>query len=314
MQISGLKEITRIINKGHYRVMPLVGKTPVKIRLENGGMIEIPYEESVLKDFVSKTNFFERLVRMFEQRYHMAMIVSVLAVIACGLIYSHGLSLLVGIVHPMVPYKLKDTVGNHVWSILENSSMQASGLGAANTVKLKRLMDEIFDPADLPHGVQIFARSMKMPGSSADDEVPNAFALLPKSIVVTDGLSKKLSDVEVQAVIAHELGHLKYDHGTQNLIRSSALSLASLALFGADPGIFNTIALSLFEAQYSQEQETQADQYGAVLLKRKKKDPMDLARALQKIDSGSESQFQKYLSTHPLTSERAARIQESAKD
>ena len=49
------------------------------------------------------------------------------------------------------------------------------------------------------------------------DQSPNAFAIGRKTICVTDGLLN-LSDEEIMAVFAHEVGHLAYQHSTIQLL------------------------------------------------------------------------------------------------
>lgn len=53
-----------------------------------------------------------------------------------------------------------------------------------------------------------------------------------KRIVFFDTLLEKLSPEEVEAVLAHELGHFKHGHIRQRLIESSVMTLAGLALLG----------------------------------------------------------------------------------
>ncbi|MGM0541602.1 MAG: M48 family metallopeptidase [Pseudomonadota bacterium] len=53
-----------------------------------------------------------------------------------------------------------------------------------------------------------------------------------KRIVFFDTLLEKLSPEEVEAVLAHELGHFKHGHIRQRLIESTFLTLAGLALLG----------------------------------------------------------------------------------
>lgn len=62
------------------------------------------------------------------------------------------------------------------------------------------------------------------------DEAPNAFAIGRKTICVTDGLLK-LSDNEIMAVFAHELGHIAYHHSTiQLLIGGGNLMISGILL------------------------------------------------------------------------------------
>ncbi len=53
-----------------------------------------------------------------------------------------------------------------------------------------------------------------------------------KRIVFFDTLLEKLTPEEVEAVLAHELGHFKHGHIRQRLIESTVMTLAGLALLG----------------------------------------------------------------------------------
>ncbi|GAB3630241.1 Protease HtpX [Pandoraea terrae] len=53
-----------------------------------------------------------------------------------------------------------------------------------------------------------------------------------KRIVFFDTLIERLSPAEIEAVLAHELGHFKHRHVTKRIVVTFALSLAFLALLG----------------------------------------------------------------------------------
>lgn len=62
------------------------------------------------------------------------------------------------------------------------------------------------------------------------DQSPNAFAIGRRTICVTDGLLR-LSDEEIMAVLAHEVGHIAYQHSTiQLLIGGGNLFIAGCLL------------------------------------------------------------------------------------
>lgn len=82
-----------------------------------------------------------------------------------------------------------------------------------------------------------------------NDKSPNAFAVGRKTICVTEGLLN-LSDEEIMAIFAHELGHLAYKHttiqlliGGGNLLISGMLLLIKLVCWTIS-AIFALIALS----------------------------------------------------------------------
>lgn len=68
-----------------------------------------------------------------------------------------------------------------------------------------------------------------------------------KRIVFFDTLLDSLNEVEVEAVLAHELGHFKRKHVLKRMLLSFVLSLAGLALLGwliAQPAFYHTFGVS----------------------------------------------------------------------
>lgn len=68
-----------------------------------------------------------------------------------------------------------------------------------------------------------------------------------KRIVFFDTLMKDLSHDEIEAVLAHELGHFKRKHITKRLITSAITSLVALALLGwliDKPWFYNALGIS----------------------------------------------------------------------
>ena len=64
-----------------------------------------------------------------------------------------------------------------------------------------------------------------------EDSAPNAFAIGRKTICVTDGILN-LSDSEIMAVLAHELGHPAYKHSSiQLLIGGGNIFISGCLLF-----------------------------------------------------------------------------------
>jgi STE24 endopeptidase len=69
-----------------------------------------------------------------------------------------------------------------------------------------------------------------------------------KRIVFFDTLLERLAHPEVEAVLAHELGHFRLKHVRKRLLLSVAASLAGLALLGwltAQPGFYRALGVPL---------------------------------------------------------------------
>ena len=158
-----------------------------------------------------------------------------------------------------------------------------------------------------------------------------------KRVVFYDTLLKQLSPAEVDAVLAHELGHFKHKHIIQRIVMLFAMSLAGFALIGYlsqqiwfytglgvrpnlgapnDALLLFMLAIPLFSffisplmAQLSRQHEFQADAYAAM-----QTDGRDLASALLKLYQDNASTltpdpvFVKFYYSHPPASERLARM------
>lgn len=160
-----------------------------------------------------------------------------------------------------------------------------------------------------------------------------------KRVVFYDTLLKQLNPGEVDAVLAHELGHFKHKHIIKRIVSMFALSLAGFALLGwlssqvwfytglgVRPnlaGANDALALLLFMlvvplfsffispvfAQFSRKHEFEADAYAVA-----QTDGRDLQSALLKLYQDNASTltpdpvFVKFYYSHPPASERLARM------
>lgn len=80
-------------------------------------------------------------------------------------------------------------------------------------IRLIPLLEIVFEQAKEKTPSMINSIRLKI----IHDQVPNAFAIGRRTICVTDGLLN-LSDEEIMAVFAHEVGHLAYQHSTIQLL------------------------------------------------------------------------------------------------
>ena len=159
----------------------------------------------------------------------------------------------------------------------------------------------------------------------------NAYAVPGGTIVFTVAEILSADNLaEIVAVLAHELGHVIYEHISRNLLlRVSGLTLTAWLTSA------NGIAMILNEIpnmSFSRELEREADQFAIETLEKAGISPMYLADALKKnnsfinsskIDDTSlenskntdeEKTLPDFLSTHPSTKERIEIIQSAAID
>lgn len=102
------------------------------------------------------------------------------------------------------------------------------------------------------------------------DTTVNALALPGDRVVIYQGLVKQMeSENELMMVLGHELGHFAHRDHLRSLVRQLILPIAVAAIFG-DGGALASAAASGVEtvsnSQFSQSQETAADEFGLRLL------------------------------------------------
>ena len=145
--------------------------------------------------------------------------------------------------------------------------------------------------------------------------VVNAFAMANGTIRFYSGLMDMLNDGELRFVIGHEMGHIMKNHIRKKIrlayatsaVRKGIASQKNIAGDVARSQIGN-LTESIMNAQFSQLEEKEADDYGFAYLKREKCNPQDAVSALKKIAMlGRDHSF---LSSHPDPGKRAGRLQD----
>ena len=152
----------------------------------------------------------------------------------------------------------------------------------------------------------------------------NAFACADGSVRVYTGLMDLMSDDELLGVIGHEIGHVALKHSKkemrQALLTSAALegiaSTGSTAAALTDSQL-GALGNAILNAQYSKQQESEADDFGYEFLKAAGKNPWAMAMSFEKLQSLSGSGAQGGLvsnlfSSHPDTAARNKRRSERA--
>ncbi len=141
----------------------------------------------------------------------------------------------------------------------------------------------------------------------------NAFAMADGTIRIYSGLMDLMDDRELIFVVGHEMGHVVAKHVKQKIMLAYAGSAVRKAIASqqnqageiARSGI-GALAEKLVNAQFSQQEEREADDYGVLYLKKKGFDEQPAISAMAKLArAGHQHSF---LSSHPAPEARAERM------
>lgn len=143
----------------------------------------------------------------------------------------------------------------------------------------------------------------------------NAFAMADGTVRVYKGLMDMMDDDELRFVIGHEIGHVKHGHSkkafqaayTASAVKKGVASQSNVAGQLADSQLGDLVE-KVVNAQFSQSEEQEADDYGLQFMKTHHYDAKSAVTALKKLANlgGSHGGF---LSSHPDPGKRAERIQ-----
>jgi len=152
-----------------------------------------------------------------------------------------------------------------------------------------------------------------------DWDLLNAFALPGGRIILTRRLITAAEDPsEIAAVLAHEIAHVAHRDPTTGWIRSEGIGLLMTAVFGASSvgGLVESLAGSLLDAQFTREQEEQADIAALSYLRstgiRADGGAAFFERLSRYEPDGALGDILSVASTHPGSRERAARFARAA--
>jgi len=171
------------------------------------------------------------------------------------------------------------------------------------SIRLNRLINQKFQDGDVAFNYGVYI----------SPEV-NAFALADGSIRIYGGLMDMLTDGELRFVIGHEMGHVVKRHIREKIRLAYAASAVRKGVASQNNAageiarsVFGGFAESLINAQFSQLEEKEADDYGLLFLKKKDFEPRDAVSALKKL--AGLGRGHSFLSSHPDPDKRAERLQ-----
>lgn len=287
-------------------IEPALGRTRRILRLPGNGQLETADHGAVKRlEALGKHNRALSKVHWLEGKWTAALGALALIVAGTWLFVQFGLPVMAESLAHRVP---------------------AGILAATVTQSLQALDHQLFEPSQTPDDRQATLQQQfaelsrqRLPGQPttllfrhAPVMGANALAFPDGRVVVTDQLVDLLEEDQILAVLAHELGHLHARHGLRSLIQKAGLAFVISGLTG-DMGSVSSLAAGLptllIETGYSRDFEREADDFSATYLLASGQGTEPLCQALARLaDTQDNQEVPAYLSTHPDTMERIARL------
>lgn len=270
------------------------------VTFPDGAYLDIEDQEGFAR-MLAATGHTDGLVSRLQQSWRATLLAALAMAAIMALLWRLALPLAADLVATMLPPAVEASLGDATLQALDARLLDVSRLQEGQQERIRaRFRLLAGSTADTPPFELLFRKSRIG---------PNALALPAGRIVVTDELVTLLADDEdaLMAVLAHELGHLHHRHLVRRLVHGAAVGAAGMALFGDASGLVATLPTLMLDLHYSRNAEREADLYAAYWLKAGGLGAASLAAALERL-RGMKEDGPAYLSTHPATAERIARL------
>jgi len=210
-----------------------------------------------------------------------------------------------------LPPSIADTLSEKTLAYFDKHILEPSELPDATRQRLQQRFASMSASLNSGHHYALVFRK------GGEHVGANAFALPSGTIVITDelvGLSQ--NDEQLEAILAHELGHVIYCHGLRQILQNSVLTLFLTYATGDPSSLVVALPTMLVQLGYSRQFERQADRYAhdylvahhiplkrfATILTRIEEEHRE--RSDSSKQEGGHAKIYEYLSTHPDTKER----------
>ena len=323
--------VSRDLARADLRIQPRLGRLPVRIGLPGGGLLVADAElVSAALPIPKAAGLAHRL------ESHLGIVLASVAgvAVASWFAFTYGIPWAAREVAFRIPPDMEAQIAVEGLNGLDTYVFKPSALPEERQRRLEAIFAELSSKAEgAGRGARLVFRDGNWVGA-------NALAIPGGTVVVTDQLVVLLQDEgRIAAVLAHEIGHLQYRHGSRHILQDSFVGLLALALLGDATAVANiavTIPTVMLHTGYSRDFEREADRYAYGLMKQTGRSPRLLGDALAELERAHESRGAEcktgtgggddkppgkrsrdalpgYVSTHPATEERIRAAEEAAR-
>lgn len=301
--ISG--DVERRCPLDELRVSERARHTRRKVTFPDDAYLEIQ-DDQAFDVLLAETGYRDSTVVRMQQSWRGALIAFVVTALVLVGTYLYGLPLAAEAVAKALPEKVERSIGTGMLDFLDHRILRPSQLPPARQTAIVERFKLLTTPQPNAPDYTIVFRKSRIG--------PNAFALPSGQIIMTDELVALMdNDEQVLGILAHELGHLHERHLMRRIVQSSAIGAAATLVFGDASAIVANIPTLMLDMKYSRDAEREADDYAIAMMKANGIPLTQLIASFEKLKAaaGDGDEMSSYLSSHPPTTERMARIEQA---
>ncbi len=293
----------------HLSIAPRIANTQRHIYLENGAKLETNNNEAV--DRVSayfQTGVVFSQVHRLEKSWVSAILALTFTLVFIWTGIEYGVPFAAKWAVKAVPYSVEQEMGEHGLETLDKWLFSPSELSGAKQRQLENYFNDLLAVVSQgKYDYHLIFRSSQQMG-------PNALALPGGIVLLTDSLVELAEDdQQLIAVLAHEIGHIKFRHGLRSLFQDSVTAIFMAGVLGDISSISSlsvVLPTVLVESRYSREFEFEADLYAIQYLQGQNIKLEKFSRILSLLEQSHGDGFEfDYLSSHPSMQKRLGIIQ-----
>jgi len=298
------------------QVNPRLGQINRTFRFADGSLFECP--QTVKIDqwlYAQQGHSVQSLVHRFESSWTWVGLVLLIGGLFAYLLIDRGVPRFSGWIASELPASLSHEVGSAIFETLDNNYLQPSQLNSARQQALRAQFRQLLEAH--PAGSFLLPPQLVFRGGGKIGT--NALALPNGVVIFTDEIIELApSDDALAGVMAHELGHLVYQHGMQMAVSATVIPIFLTVVAGDlvnSSQLASVLPVLLLSNGYSRRFEKQADSHAKEVFHSLGKSTQPIAEffTLMAKQAADEEGGNSLFSTHPGYADRISYFQEAGR-
>lgn len=262
------------------RVSSRVGNTPRYLYFSSGEKFETSDNSTVDQLLLQhRPSLLNTLAYQLESHIYFVFLTLILVVVFSWAGVKYGLPAASKAIAYRLPPEVMNRAAVETLKLLDKTHLQPTRLEQPLQDRLLAHFAEALTQNEDLHLQVLFREGGKMGA--------NAFALPDGTIIFTDEMVKLArSDDELLAVLAHEIGHIKYRHSLRSAIQGTSVGFMVSMLTGdlsAASGALAALPVILTTMSYSRDFEREADQNALDYLTEHHIDPLNFVTLMERV-------------------------------